>query len=254
MSTKAHGFYRLRRGHDLFDLIEDVTRQARRAVRATLAARIRHYIEHPVLRQRELGKTIAADPVDPEATFGPAPQESIVDYPDPWKISRRLREKFQAAVADPDTYSAFDFRVRCAIWGHHGRHYLKDYTDWMTYERISHPSNPLHCLTTHPWLEDYSYWNNTDGPDEVSPQAWGQRKRVWGGPDGLTDDRNWYGRRVLIDIFSPDLWYQLDPCRAMDWSDAQFAEWGTPPENVAHLRAYIAEHPMGDDLWMRERS
>jgi hypothetical protein len=30
-----------------------------------------------------------------------------------------------------------------------------------------------------PWAQDFSYWNNTDRPDNVTPQGWAWRARVW---------------------------------------------------------------------------
>jgi hypothetical protein len=28
-------------------------------------------------------------------------------------------------------------------------------------------------------VEDYSYWNNTDKPDDVTDEAWEQRRSIW---------------------------------------------------------------------------
>ena len=30
-----------------------------------------------------------------------------------------------------------------------------------------------------PWTEDYSYWNNTDRPDDVTARQWSARGRMW---------------------------------------------------------------------------
>lgn len=37
----------------------------------------------------------------------------------------------------------------------------------------------IEALKAKPWFSDYSYWNNTDRPDDVSKTAWAQRKRDW---------------------------------------------------------------------------
>jgi len=35
------------------------------------------------------------------------------------------------------------------------------------------------CLQSQSWYVDYSYWDNTDRPDEISQEEWDQREETW---------------------------------------------------------------------------
>lgn len=37
----------------------------------------------------------------------------------------------------------------------------------------------FNAFVAHPGVEEYGYWDNTDGPDEVSEQEWEGRRRAW---------------------------------------------------------------------------
>lgn len=48
-----------------------------------------------------------------------------------------------------------------------------------TYGMAFGNSDLIAMLLKRPEFHDYSYWNNVDRPQDISPQAWGARRRIW---------------------------------------------------------------------------
>lgn len=63
-----------------------------------------------------------------------------------------------------------------------------------------------------PRLEEYGYWNNTDKPDGVTNQEWGQRKRIWN-----KFIEKWDSNYLVLDIVNTDNFYTIDPCWQEVW-------------------------------------
>jgi|GEM_PF-5076103 len=65
----------------------------------------------------------------------------------------------------------------------------------------------LEFMQTDGRLEDFSYWNNSDRPEEVTSQDWAWRATVW---NELTDHDKWL-EFVTLDVVSWHGWPQVSP-------------------------------------------
>lgn len=67
--------------------------------------------------------------------------------------------------------------------------------DWL-YEDFDYPE----------WVEDYSYWNNADKPEDISEKKWGERRELWN-----KINNNWDKGRLVHNIMTSDgnRWYRL---------------------------------------------
>lgn len=72
-----------------------------------------------------------------------------------------------SAKPERDLKAALDASVN--VWLHEGFAYLICYGEEYLYEKIRWPR----------WAPDYSYWDNTDPPDEFTWPQWRRRGRVW---------------------------------------------------------------------------
>jgi hypothetical protein len=193
----------------------NITRRARRNIANSLVESFRRYYARPELLQYHFGYDEGACPL-------------------PFDLSRKVLEKFRASTLTPHEYSPFAFDVSCNVWERAGSYYLIPYRDRTAYE-----DDPLAFLAEHPDLEVFAYWNNSDRPETISPHAWACRSRVW---SHLTEDAQFYGRRLVLELFSPGMWHQLSPVwGGVDWGTRLYEIWQTPEELIAYHRAAAAE-------------
>jgi len=81
------------------------------------------------------------------------------------------------------------------FWPHKGSVYMVAYGPKDARARVSKESLPS-------YLEDFSYWNNTEGPEDVSEQEWHNRQEVWG---HLLQGNGWEYRST-IRVINEDGW------------------------------------------------
>lgn len=86
---------------------------------------------------------------------------------------------------------AFCIDASLNVWLYNNRAYVIPYGDYFMFKNFKLPTG----------VEDYSYWNNTDPPEELSKgegyKQWERRGKVW---DKICDD--WDGGRLVHTIVS----------------------------------------------------
>lgn len=87
-----------------------------------------------------------------------------VDF-DEYDASNHFREVFLERPGD-NNY------VEICIWQLDGRYYLIPFDNFPI-------GKTLKFLEKDPQLEDFSYWNNTDQPEDVTDKEWGHREKIW---------------------------------------------------------------------------
>jgi hypothetical protein len=243
MSIKIYEAYRLRRGIDLFSLLWDVKREGQRQAQTRLKRIFetvldgRSHTAYLKLQEQEnLFRAWAHDEhgKDPgtDVTLGlyakwlrdECPPEfrveentlSVSDQEVLAMAKRDATEGMRPGVFDVDAWAlakygeqrnqydrnlwALDVCVttrRCR-----DRFYLIPYCDHMCLLR-----GCLDFMRDDERLEDFSYWNNTDKPEEVTSQAWTWRGTVW---NELTKPERW-SEFVVLDVVSWEGWSQVSP-------------------------------------------
>lgn len=193
MSLKAYDWYRVKKSSDFWPLVKDITRKGRLNAKVKL---------------REVYLKLAEGVDMGTASF----QEAVANERSNWNVSERqaidLARIRCANRLINDGYKRaqgsiyrdmFDFDVWVRFCKHRGRVYLNPHADMMM-------RGCLRFIGRDPRVEDFSYWDNADPPDDVSPRDWGARKRVW---TDLAERMN--DGTVFIDIVRYDSFYLTDP-------------------------------------------
>lgn len=97
---------------------------------------------------------------------------------------------------------ALDVSVTVRVFD--GRYYLIPYCD-----RVSLVDGVLEFMQDMEELEDFSYWNNTDRPEEVGEEEWEARASVWW---HFSEGENWT-RYLTLDVLSWETWSEVSPMR-----------------------------------------
>lgn len=114
-----------------------------------------------------------------------------------FEFERWVRKKYRDQDMSPHRNEwCFDAFVNVRVHG--GYYYLTPHCD-----KINLFGNFLDFVASDSRLKDYSYWDNSDSPENVSRQAWKVRGRVWN--EILKDDRNY----LTLDIVSQDAWVDI---------------------------------------------
>lgn len=155
MSTKIYTGFRFR-SHDIFDIQRLVAEW-----RLELASI--HRAELASLLAGMCAETIDRNAINPERNAGRNPFREARQ-----EVRTRQREILGSGHRDPEV--DFDFEI--AILPYDGRVYGMVFSErsrwvdlWMEKEEV----------------EDFSYWDNSDRPDEVSEKDWKARRMVWDG-------------------------------------------------------------------------
>jgi len=100
------------------------------------------------------------------ATLG-RPVEGGIDLSAIWREIRDRRAKIRATgFRDPEV----DFDMDISVFLHEDRWYglvMTEQNDW------------THLWMEKPFIEDFSFWDNTDPPDGISDAAWAARGSTW---------------------------------------------------------------------------
>lgn len=75
------------------------------------------------------------------------------------------------------------------VWIYRGKVYVMMYGESYLWEKFKQPKG----------IEEYAYWNNTDGPDNVSRRAWHARSKVW---NKVCLDTDWDSSRMVHDVIN----------------------------------------------------
>jgi len=123
------------------------------------------------------------------------------DKPGIFDIDRWMHAEYGDTLTEHEwDLWAIDVSITMRIY--RGKFYVIPYCD-----RRCHLRGLLDFMAGDERLEDFSYWNNTDKPDEVSSQKWAWRRTVW---NDLTKPERW-NDYVTVDIVSWLGWMEVSP-------------------------------------------
>ena len=244
MSTKVYDAFRIAKTADPFDLLWDIKRRGQAGVKTRLIPVFtdildgRSHTAHLRLEQRDvLFKAWV------RGTYAGESEEDIdllrlyskwvkEHCPPELKIEdgvyavsneevlkagkRKVAEGAKPGIMDIDAWVHANYgeqltRYRRDWWAldvavtmrrYRNRFYLIPYCD-----RACLLRGVLDFMKDHERLEEFSYWNNTDPPDDVAPSAWAWRSTVW---NDLTEHERW-GEYVTIEIVSWMGWHEVSP-------------------------------------------
>lgn len=218
MSTKIYDAYRLKDRERLWPVLREIRERAQQEV----VTRLRAYY---VTEMETLDPTCAAytaaraeDPARNEVSL----RLSIAQD--------KLEEGFRKACTNLRR-DYFDPDVTLAVTEHPTGFYFRAFCDPM-----SVLGGSLDFLRTHPELEDFHYQNSTDRPEDVSPDAWDERRRIWDEmatppSGGLFKDQ------LLLEISSWQSFWHLNP-----WHDLRLEFRTNPP--VLPSREEVLARPL----------
>lgn len=243
MSIKVYEAYRVAKGTDPFDLLWDIKRRALAAAKAKLTPLFHDILDGKShtnhLRSQEQSKLFEAwvDREGHEAKIKGSPlrlySEWMQNHCPPelkaekgvYAVSnaeileankREVADGVKPGALDIDTwmrtkYGAQLTRYQRDTWAldvavtmrrYRSKFYLLPYCD-----RACLLGGILNFMAHDERLEDFSYWNNTDPPEEVSSQEWTWRGTVW---KDLTKDELW-AEYLTLDIVSWAGWTDVSP-------------------------------------------
>jgi len=116
------------------------------------------------------------------------------------------------------TRNEWDLSVSIAIWRSGSRYLL------IPFAGSGHLAHALDFMKKRTDLEDYSYWNSSDRPADVTAQAWEARKRAW---NRILDADSGWDDHLSLSIVSYDGFHRVNPMYA--------------PEYQARLRRFTNE-------------
>lgn len=87
----------------------------------------------------------------------------------PWKKYQKVIEEFKRASASSRRDPFFCVDCTVAVYVHEHYAYLIPFGESFVLKNINIKSD----------IEDFSYWNNTDGPDHIPYEEWSVRGDVW---------------------------------------------------------------------------
>lgn len=153
-------------------------------------------------------------------------------------LDRRQQQIRAEGRRDPEVDHSFDV----VLLPHAGRIYGAIFTD---------NPNGIDILRDQPFLEDYSWWNGSDGPDAVDAAAWTERGRVWNEIIAIDPGGRLAGAGVTFAFLPWEGAVTADELVHFAQEPAARA-WKLARETVLAERARALEHPptMGD--MMRE--
>ncbi len=98
------------------------------------------------------------------------------DHPAVWDRGKRARlamVKVEAAAKSPYRDSTYDLECGFNLWPHKRHFYVIPIMDQWLIKVLEQDKNRPE------WVENYAYWNNTDGPDDVTRKEWLARRKYW---------------------------------------------------------------------------
>lgn len=195
MSIKVWEAYRVKKGHNIWEVMRDIRLIAEKRARKTLTKLYDQFL-------KDWNN-------DPKMKLAAAK----LIYRDEKRAKESAKEKWSYAQAHDFVYrqyaaqratserNPFDLDVCVAVRQLRGRFYL------IPYPGSGFLGATLRFLAKHPALEDYHYQNQTDRPENISAREWARRSKIW---DVLLDDDRWPDK-LALDIVSVDGFVRVDP-------------------------------------------
>lgn len=189
MSTKIYKAYRLKEGHDLWETLHRIRKKAEKSIDKVLRELAAGLLE--ASEKNEKLKRLILD----MSGHKDAALDKTLDLDDVfYYMGQQYKEQQTKTQRD-----AFDFNVSVGVWHHDGRYLFIPYCDCFM-------KRALDFMSRDKSLEDYSYWNNTDKPRNISEKRWVERGKVW---DVLTEPDVWKTNLVL-EILTPQNYYMFN--------------------------------------------
>lgn len=243
MSIKIYEAYRLRKGADLFAFLWEVKREGQRRAQKRLKRifedvlegrshtaylqlkeqeslfgawlREKHGEDSPKTRTLALYAKWMKEECPPEFRI----EEGVLTVSNEEVLrtaKRDATEGMRPGVYDVDAWALFKYgeqltRFERSIWAldvcvsarrYRDRFYLIPYCD-----DACLLTGSLDFMKDDERLEDFSYWNNSDRPKEMTSRDWAWRATVW---NELTEHDRWLDF-VTLDIVSWHGWSQVSP-------------------------------------------
>ena len=190
MSIKVHRAYKLKKGFKLWEVLKDIKVKAEKEVSLVFYVIGNNFVNQYLKggkRRTELVK---------EGVFSKDSDKDIFTIIDIsflyQEVSLWLFNKYRNYLLENSKKrSVFDFSVCLNVYENKGSYYLIPYSDELM-------KMVWNFLKDDSRLEDFSYWNNTDCPNDIDIKEWNKRGRTW---EKVFDG----GVSLRLDIFSIDL-------------------------------------------------
>lgn len=183
MSIKIYEAYRTKPGVDIWEFMKQAKKEAMNNATEIL---------------RELYERIQTTPSlanNVREKFQISPDAPLSN----WNISDFVYDRYNESRLKKQP-TAYNFDTSFTVRKHKDHFYIIPYEN-------SGTRNIFSFFKTHPDLEEYGYWNNTDEPEGMSEKEWKEREENWA---VLLDDWDNY---VSVDVCSFDNFFYFDPCQ-----------------------------------------
>ena len=117
----------------------------------------------------------------PKLTF----KQFMQDEGDAARVCVILKALSESSQSNLRTFEDIDCSMN--LWIYRGKVYAILYGEHYLWDKFKPPKG----------VEDYAYWNNTDGPDDVSRRAWHARSKTW---NKVCLDSDWDSSRMVHDV------------------------------------------------------
>ena len=219
MSTKIYTAYRLKKGADLWEFLEDVHAKATQLVKKVFRDLFERILsnEQTVKQVRKVLDLSDCEDVMPL---------EVDDY-----IGKLYRSQLGTLERNP-----YNFDACLTVRKSKGRYYMIPYCDGLVGEVFS-------FLKKHKQLEEYRYWNNADKPEKISQRAWAIRDHDWNEMFNTTERWLFY---LTLEICSWSRWTTgilnpaFDMMRSSPWKE-KFAERVKKDEERAKAPPRVGE-------------
>lgn len=178
MSTKIYEAYRLKKSSDLWAFTHDTYIEGRKI----LKAQIRTLYENLLKKKADAAIAEGRKPLIGEGLF---------------EAQKTVRDLLKEEETSP--YKSYlNLNVTLTLREYKGRIVVIPYGDNKEVSKL---------LKSDPRLVEYSYWNNTDRPEEVSAREWKRRETFY---DGMDSSKHWK-QYLLIELGSTSAFFEIDP-------------------------------------------
>ena len=190
MSTKIYNAYRVRPGHDVWEVTRDIRARTERFCRKRLEEVYRMVLNNGTMRS-EVRKTVAADG-----------RRSL----NTGHVSRWMRRLFREQLGGY-VRGLYDLAVSVAV--HRvGRIYLL-----RAFSGSGYFHDALSFLRRYRAVVDYHYQDQADRPESVRPDAWRERRLIW---DRAMREDGTPNHQLVMEIVTPETWDRIDPWVEME--------------------------------------
>lgn len=208
MSTKIYNAFKIKDRNRVWLVMGDIRERGEREVVERLRKYYRSFVDN-IDPEDEKYKAERAKDIE---------RESYPDYATRLHIAQTaLRDGFRKSVQSMQR-DFFDPDVSVALTWHETGFYLRAFCD-----NVSLLGGSLDFLKTHPDLEDFHYQNQVDPPDDIPPDEYEARGRIWDEmsvPKGSGILKN----QLILEISSWGAFWRLDP-----WLDVNREFRANPP-------------------------